>query len=146
MRKGLDVRHLLIDEVHDFVEGLEHIQAFEVLALRDLRVERGVERVEEPRRRKLMERVVEALGDAGRAGRVVRVSDQEARGPRAPRERRRGGALLPRDDGGAERGDARPRREEREQRLVQARCVELQGDAHDGRRLGRHAWAGCLLD
>ena len=107
---------------------------------------RGVERVEEPRRRKLMERVVEALGDAGRAGRVVRVSDQEARGPRAPRERRRGGALLPRDDGGAERGDARPRREEREQRLVQARCVELQGDAHDGRRLGRHAWAGCLLD
>ena len=101
-------------------------------------------RVEEPRRRKLMERVVEALGDAGRAGRVVRVSDQEARGPRAPRERRRGGALLPRDDGGAERGDARPRREEREQRLVQARCVELQGDAHDGRRLGRHAWAGCL--
>ena len=41
---------------------------------------RGVERVEEPRRRKLMERVVEALGDAGRAGRVVRVSDQEARG------------------------------------------------------------------
>ena len=43
MRKGLDVRHLLIYEIHDFVEGLEHIQAFEVLALRDLRVERGVE-------------------------------------------------------------------------------------------------------
>ena len=43
MRKGLDVRHLLIYEVHDLVEGLEHIQAFKVLALRDLRVERGVE-------------------------------------------------------------------------------------------------------
>jgi len=43
MRKGLDVRHLLIYEIHDLVEGLEHIQAFEVLALRDLRVERGVE-------------------------------------------------------------------------------------------------------
>ena len=43
MRKGLDVRHLLIYEVHDLVEGLEHIQAFKILALRDLRVERGVE-------------------------------------------------------------------------------------------------------
>ena len=43
MREGLDVRHLLIYEIHDFVEGLEHIQAFKVLALRDLRVERGVE-------------------------------------------------------------------------------------------------------
>ena len=43
MRKGLDVRHLLIYEIHDLVEGLEHIQAFEILALRDLRVERGVE-------------------------------------------------------------------------------------------------------
>ena len=43
MRKGLDVRHLLIYEIHDFVEGLEHIQAFKILALRDLRVERGVE-------------------------------------------------------------------------------------------------------
>ena len=43
MRKGLDVRHLLIYEIHDFVEGLEYIQAFEILALRDLRVERGVE-------------------------------------------------------------------------------------------------------
>ena len=43
MRKRLDVRHLLVYEVHDLVEGLEHIQAFEILALRDLRVERGVE-------------------------------------------------------------------------------------------------------
>ena len=43
MRKGLDVRHLLIYEVHDLVEGLEHIQAFEIFRLRDLRVERGVE-------------------------------------------------------------------------------------------------------
>ncbi len=43
MREGLDVRHLLIYEIHDLVKGLEHIQAFEILALRDLRVERGVE-------------------------------------------------------------------------------------------------------
>ena len=43
MRKGLDVRHLLIYEIHDFVEGLEHIQALEIFRLRDLRVERGVE-------------------------------------------------------------------------------------------------------
>ena len=43
MRKGLDVRHLLIYQIHDLVEGLEHIQAFKILALRDLRVERGVE-------------------------------------------------------------------------------------------------------
>ena len=43
MRKGFHVRHLLIYEIHDLVEGLEHIQAFEVFALRDLRVERGVE-------------------------------------------------------------------------------------------------------
>ena len=43
MREGLDVRDLLIYEVHDLVEGLEHIQAFEIFRLRDLRVERGVE-------------------------------------------------------------------------------------------------------
>ena len=43
MRKGLDVRHLLIYEIHDLVEGLEHIQALEIFRLRDLRVERGVE-------------------------------------------------------------------------------------------------------
>ena len=43
MRERLDVRHLLIYQIHDLVEGLEHIQAFEILALRDLRVERGVE-------------------------------------------------------------------------------------------------------
>ena len=43
MREGLDVRHLLIYQVHDLIKGLEHIQAFKVLALRDLRVERGVE-------------------------------------------------------------------------------------------------------
>ena len=43
MRKGLDVRHLLIYQIHDLIEGLEHIQAFEIFRLRDLRVERGVE-------------------------------------------------------------------------------------------------------
>ena len=43
MRKGLDVRHLLIYQIHDLVEGLEHVQAFEIFRLRDLRVERGVE-------------------------------------------------------------------------------------------------------
>ena len=43
MREGLDVRHLLIYEIHDLVEGLEHIQALEIFRLRDLRVERGVE-------------------------------------------------------------------------------------------------------
>ena len=43
MRKGLDVRDLLIYQIHDLVEGLEHIQAFEIFRLRDLRVERGVE-------------------------------------------------------------------------------------------------------
>ena len=43
MRKGLDVRHLLVYQIHDLVEGLEHIQAFEIFRLRDLRVERGVE-------------------------------------------------------------------------------------------------------
>ena len=43
MRERLDVRHLLIYQIHDLVEGLEHIQAFKILALRDLRVERGVE-------------------------------------------------------------------------------------------------------
>ena len=43
MREGLDVRHLLIYQIHDLVEGLEHIQAFKIFRLRDLRVERGVE-------------------------------------------------------------------------------------------------------
>ena len=43
MRKRLDVRHFFVDEVHDLIEGLEHIQAFEIFRLRDLRVERGVE-------------------------------------------------------------------------------------------------------
>ena len=43
MRERLDVRHLLIYEVHDLVEGLEHVQALEIFRLRDLRVERGVE-------------------------------------------------------------------------------------------------------
>ena len=43
MREGLDVRHLFINKVHDLVEGLEHIQAFEIFRLRDFRVERGVE-------------------------------------------------------------------------------------------------------
>ena len=39
MRPGLDVGHLLVDEVHDLVEGLEDVQALEVLALDDLRVQ-----------------------------------------------------------------------------------------------------------
>ena len=43
MRKRLHVRHLLIYQIHDLIKGLEHIQAFKVLALRDLRVQRGVE-------------------------------------------------------------------------------------------------------
>ena len=43
MGKRLHVRHLLIYQIHDLVEGLEHIQAFEIFRLRDLRVERGVE-------------------------------------------------------------------------------------------------------
>ena len=43
MREGFHVRHLLIYEIHDLVKGLEHIQAFKILALCDLRVQRGVE-------------------------------------------------------------------------------------------------------
>jgi len=43
VRPRLDVRHLLVDEVHDLVEGLEDVEALEVLALRDLRVEVVVE-------------------------------------------------------------------------------------------------------
>ena len=43
MREGLDVRHLLIYEIHDLIKGLEHVQAFKIFRLRDLRVERGVE-------------------------------------------------------------------------------------------------------
>ena len=43
MRKGLDVRHLLIYQIYNFIEGLEHVQALEIFRLRDLRVERGVE-------------------------------------------------------------------------------------------------------
>ena len=43
MREGLDVRHLLIYEIRDLIKGLEHVQAFKIFRLRDLRVERGVE-------------------------------------------------------------------------------------------------------
>ena len=43
MRERLDVRHLLIYQIYNFIKGLEHIQALEIFRLRDLRVERGVE-------------------------------------------------------------------------------------------------------
>ena len=83
-----------------------------------------------------MERVVEALGDAG-AGRVVRVSDQR-RAARAPRASAAAEAAAAARHGGAERGDARASRGTRA--AARSGSVrELQGDAHDGRRLGRHA-------
>ena len=43
MREGFHVRHLLVYQIHDLVEGLEDVQAFKIFRLRDLRVERGVE-------------------------------------------------------------------------------------------------------